>query len=184
MTAGEVDSAAGEVLDFWFGLPKEKRFAKDPALDREIATRFGAVRRVVHDTAAQAWRDDPRTLLAAIVLLDQFSRNLFRDDPRAFASDGIARDLTDRAIAKGWDAAMTAEERVFLYMPLMHGEDPASQARSVAMFEKLGIAENLAFARDHAAVIDRFGRFLSRNAALGRETTAVEQAYLADGGGW
>jgi uncharacterized protein (DUF924 family) len=184
MERGEVDSAAKQVLDFWFAIPPEKRFDKDESLDREIEARFGALRQRVHDTAAADWRDDPRHLLAAVILLDQFSRNLFRDDARAFASDAIARRLTAEALAKGWDAQMSNEERVFLYMPMMHGEDAESQRRSVEVFTALGEEENLRFAIDHAEVFARFGRFPSRNAALGRETTAEEQAYLDAGGGW
>ena len=188
MAAGEVDSgvdsAASAVLDFWFAIPADKRFAKDEALDREIAARFGALRQRVHDTAAAEWRDDPRHLLAAVILLDQFSRNLFRGKAEAFASDPIAHRLTAEALAKGWDAEMTHEERVFLYLPMMHGEDAESQRRSVALYRALGEEENLRFAIDHAAVFARFGRFPSRNAALGRETTVEEQAYLDAGGGW
>ena len=184
MAAGEVDSGARDVLDFWFALPKDKRFDKDEALDREIAQRFGALRQRVHDTAAGDWRDDPQHLLAAVILLDQFSRNLFRGQAEAFASDPIARRLTAEALAKGWDTAMTDEGRVFLYLPMMHGEDAESQRRSVELYRALGEEENLRFAIDHAEVFARFGRFPSRNAALGRETTAEEQAYLDAGGGW
>lgn len=183
-TEGEVDSAAGEVLDFWFALSKEQRFAKDAALDREIGERFGALRDGVAATGAAGWRDDPRTLLAAIILLDQFSRNLFRGQAAAFAADPLARRLTAEALAKGWDAGLTNEERVFLYMPMMHGEDAESQRRSVELFTALGEEENRKFAVDHAEVFARFGRFPSRNAALGRETTAQERAYLDAGGGW
>ena len=180
----EVEAASAEVLDFWFAIPPDKRFERDEALDREIGERFGALRQRVHDSAAAGWRDDPRHLLAAVILLDQFSRNLFRDQAAAFASDPIARRLTAEALAKGWDAGMTHEERIFLYLPMMHGEDAESQRRSVELYRALGEEENLRFAIDHADVFARFGRFPSRNAALGRETTAEEQAYLDAGGGW
>ncbi len=96
----------------------------------------------------------------------------------------MARELTELAIARGWDVELAEAERVFLYMPLMHAEDAEGQAKSVAMFEALGIEENARFAHDHAEVITRFGRFPSRNTALGRETTAAEQLYLDAGGGW
>lgn len=119
-----------------------------------------------------------------MILLDQFSRNLFRGEEEAFATDPIARHLTAEALAKGWDAGMTHEERVFLYLPMMHGEDAESQRRSVELYRALGEEENLRFAIDHAQVFARFGRFPSRNAALGRETTSEEQAYLDAGGGW
>ena len=175
---------AAEVLDFWFGLPPEKRFAKDDALDREIAERFGILRDRVLATEAAGWRDDPDALLAAIVLLDQFSRNLHRCAAQAFAADPLARALVDQAIARGWERRYPPDRRVFLYMPLMHAEDPALQALSVEAYEALGLKENARFARDHRDVIARFGRFPGRNAALGRTSTAEEQAWLDEGGGW
>lgn len=184
MTAGEVDTWTREVLDFWFALSTEQQFAKDPAFDEQLRARFGALRDRVAATRAAGWSNDPRTLLAAVIVLDQFSRNMFRGQAEAFASDPLARYLTDLALERGWDAEMSPAERVFLYLPLMHAEDREGQEASVRLFEALGIEENAAFARDHAAVIERFGRFPSRNAALGRESTPEEQAYLAEGGGW
>ncbi|WP_341209085.1 DUF924 family protein [uncultured Sphingomonas sp.] len=184
MTRDEVDSAAREVHEFWFGLTTAQQFAKDDALDAAIRDRFGALHERVLASGAAEWRDDPGRLLAAVIVLDQFSRNLFRGQAAAFAADPLARELTELAIARGWDAEMTKEERVFLYMPLMHAEDAEGQAKSVAMFEALGIEENIKFARDHAEVFARFGRFPSRNAALGRATTEAERAYLEAGGGW
>ena len=184
MTRDEVDSAAREVHDFWFGLTTEQQFAKDDALDAAIRARFAALRERVLASGAAAWRDDPDTLLAAVIVLDQFSRNLFRGEGEAFRADPLARALTELAIARGWGAELAKEERVFLYMPLMHAEDAEGQAKSVAMFEALGIEENIRFARDHAEVIARFGRFPSRNAALGREMTEAERVYLEAGGGW
>jgi len=182
--AGEVHAA--DVLHFWFDeVPPEKRFARDEALDAEIADRFGALRDAVLASEAAGWRDGPDEILAAIILLDQFSRNLHRGDAQAFAADPLALSLTRAAIATGWDAALDPERRAFLYMPLMHAEDPAVQHESVARFTQLGDAENLAYAHDHAAVIDRFGRFPSRNAALGRVSTPEEQAYLSQpDAGW
>lgn len=124
-------------------------------------------------------------MLAAIILLDQFSRNLHRGKPDAFAADGLAVELTQQAIARGYDHGMPPARRVFLYMPLMHAEDAALQDLSVRTYEDLGIEENAAFARDHRAVFRQFGRFPGRNAALGRQTTPDEQAYLTEtGGGW
>ena len=184
MTGSEVDSATDAVIAFWFALTTEQQFAKDDALDAAIRERFADLRDHVLATGAAAWRDDPRHLLAAVIVLDQFSRNLFRGRAEAFAADPLARELTELAIARGWDARLSPEQRVFLYMPLMHAEDAAGQAKSVAMFEALGIENNLTFARDHAGVFARFGRFPSRNDALGRETTAEERAYLEAGGGW
>lgn len=180
----EVHDDAQEVLAFWFGeVPHEKWFARDDALDAAIADRFARIRDDVVDSGARAWRGDAETLLAAVVALDQFSRNLFRGGAEAFAADGLALELTREAIAKGWDRGLATDQRAFLYMPLMHAEDAGSQAESLAMFELLGVENNLKFARDHATVIGRFGRFPGRNGALGRETTAEETAFLSDGGG-
>ncbi|TPG43065.1 DUF924 domain-containing protein [Sphingomonas koreensis] len=164
---GEVHAAARAVLAFWFDeTPEDKWFARDEALDRAIAGRFGALRDAVLAVDAAGWRDDPDTLLAAVILLDQFSRNIHRDRAQAFAADGLALDLTHLAIARGWDALVPPERRAFLYMPLMHAEDREEQALSADCFARLGQPENLYFAKAHRAVIDRFGRFPSRNAAL------------------
>lgn len=184
---GEVHDRAAAVLAFWLGeVPAEQRFAKDEALDRKIAAEFGAMRDAVLAERAEGWRETPDSLLAAIILLDQFSRNIYRDRAEAFAADALALDLTREAIEKGWDERIEREEaRSFLYMPLMHAEDRTAQALSVTCFEQLGNAENLHFAREHAAVIARFGRFPSRNAALRRASTPEEEAYLSQpGAGW
>jgi uncharacterized protein (DUF924 family) len=181
----QVHAQAREVLDFWFALSKEAQFKRDDALDRTIADRFARLRDTVLATRAAGWRDEPETMLAAIILLDQFSRNLHRGKPEAFEADGLAVELTQEAMARGYDRDMPPARRVFLYMPLMHAEDGALQDLSVRTYEDLGIEENAAFARDHRAVFQRFGRFPGRNAALGRQTTAEEQAYLVEtGGGW
>lgn len=172
------------VLAFWFALTSKQQFAKDDALDREIAARFADLRAEVVETRAAAWRDDAQDVLAAIILVDQFSRNLFRGQAEAFAHDDLAVELTLMAIERGWDMALPPEQRVFLYMPLMHAENIDLQRLSVEKFTALGIEENITFARDHAAVIERFGRFPSRNAALGRGTLPAEQAWLNAGGGW
>ena len=181
----QVHDMASAVLDFWFGLPGEAQFAKDDSLDRTIAERFGAMRDGVLRARAEGWRDDPDALLAAIILLDQFSRNLHRGSAEAYAADGLALELTRTAIGQGWDERYPPDRRVFLYMPLMHAEDIAMQDLSVAKFESLGIAENIAFAHDHRDVIARYGRFPSRNADLARESTGAEETYLAQSdAGW
>ncbi|MGU3314712.1 DUF924 family protein [Sphingomonas sp. M6A6_1c] len=181
----QVHDMASAVLDFWFGLTSEAQFAKDDSLDRTIAERFGAMRDGVLRARAEGWRDDPDALLAAIILLDQFSRNLHRGSAEAYAADGLALELTRTAIGQGWDERYPPDRRVFLYMPLMHAEDIAMQDLSVAKFESLGIAENIAFAHNHRDVIARYGRFPSRNADLARESTGAEEAYLAQSdAGW
>jgi len=182
----EVHAAARDVLAFWFEeTPADKHFAKDADLDRAIAKRFGALRDRLLASGAAGWDGDPDTLLAAIVVLDQFSRNIYRGSGEAFAADGLALDLTHRALAKGWDEAIPPERRAFLYLPLMHAEDGEEQRLSVDCFTRLGLPENLDFAKAHRVVIDRFGRFPSRNAALGRASTEAEKAYLSQpGAGW
>ena len=185
-TATEVHARAEEVLGFWFeALMPEQWFAKSDALDREIADLFEALRVAVFESKAAGWRDDPRTLLAAVILLDQFSRNVHRGTAEAFAADPLAQELASLAVERGWDRAMTPEQRQFLYLPFEHAESRELQAVSLSCFEALGQEEALEYARQHAEVIARYGRFPSRNAALGRESTPEEKEYLAQpGAGW
>jgi uncharacterized protein (DUF924 family) len=119
--------------------------------------------------------------MAAIVVFDQFSRNMFRGSPEAFATDGIALKFAEDAVDRGLDRSLGTPQRQFLYMPFMHSENPAVQQRSVMLFRDIGIPDLIKYAEDHKAVIDRFGRFPNRNEALGRETTAAEQVYLDSG---
>ena len=185
MDERRVHADAQAVLDFWFGLSPEKHFAKDDALDREIAERFGALRDQVLATEAIGWRDDPDTLLAAILLLDQFSRNLHRGSAQAYAADPLALDLCLTAIDAGWEDHYPPERLAFVYMPLMHAESRAMQDLSVAKFTELGREQNLSFARDHREVIRLYGRYPSRNAALGRASTPAERDYLSQpDAGW
>lgn len=185
-TATEVHARAEEVLSFWFeALMPEQWFAKTDALDREIGDLFEALRVAVLESKAAGWRDDPRTLLAAVILLDQFSRNVHRGTAEAFAADPLAQELASLAVARGWDRAMTPEQRQFLYLPFEHAESRELQAVSLSCFEALGQEEALEYARQHAEVIARYGRFPSRNAALGRQSTPEEKEYLAQpGAGW
>lgn len=167
------------MLDYWFDeLKPQQQFAKDDAVDAEIARRFGHARNVVLASGAAGWRDKPDALLAAVILLDQFSRNIYRGSPQAFAADPLALALTLEAIGKGWDRDMAPERAAFLYMPLMHAENVEAQRMSLEKFTALGRPENLRFAMEHAVVIEQFGRYPSRNAALGRESTAAEREYL------
>ena len=117
-------------------------------------------------------------MLAAVIVLDQFSRNMFRGTPRSFAGDAIARRLSRTAISNGFDADMTEEERNFLYLPFQHSEDREDQALSLRLFESLGNEEWTHYAKAHKVIIDRFGRFPHRNATLNRTSTADEIALL------
>jgi uncharacterized protein (DUF924 family) len=171
---------AADVLHFWFEeVSPEKRFVHDPAIDQACDERFADLRGVVLGSAAAGWRDRPGQLLAAIILLDQFSRNLFRDDGRAYEADPLARSLTREALVRGWDAGLDAPSRQFLYMPLMHSEAMADQVCSLRLYTALGEADALAFARKHAAQIAQFGRFPQRNEALGRSSTTAEADFLS-----
>ena len=178
------------ILDFWFGQPGSAEygrshsewFRKIPAFDAEIRSRFGGA---VETALAGGFTDwtTPRALLARVLLLDQFTRNSFRDTPRAFAGDALALAIVTDAIARRDDQPLIPVERWFIYLPYAHAEDPAAQERSVALFTRLrketGLAEPLPWAERHAAVIRLFGRFPHRNAILGRQSTAEETAFLS-----
>lgn len=176
---GEVHADAQDVLDFWFGeLTPEQHFAKDDQLDATIRTRFAALHDFLMASGAAGWRDTPDCLLAAVIVLDQFSRNIHRGTGQAYAADTLALSLTLEAIGKHWDDDMPPERATFLYMPLMHAENPEAQRLCLRKFTALGRPENLRYAMEHAVVIEQFGRFPSRNAALGRQSTAEELEYL------
>jgi uncharacterized protein (DUF924 family) len=173
----------GEILHFWFGqLGPARWFKPDPALDEEIARRFGAVYDELRRGVADDWRISAQGILAAIIVLDQFSRNMFRGTPRAFATDSAALCLATMAIDTQLDRSLSTSERQFLYMPFQHAEDRAIQTRSVQLFETLGDADVLDYARRHRSVVERFGRFPHRNAILGRASTAEEIEFLKQPG--
>jgi uncharacterized protein (DUF924 family) len=186
-----MDPRADEILRFWFGpspaAARDEWFRKDPAFDAEIALRFGAL---VEEAAAgglPTWSAEPDSALARLLLLDQFTRNLFRDDPRAFGGDALALQAAADIVDRGWDRTMPAVRRWFVYLPFEHAEDPAAQARSLALFGQLAAEEPsmagaLDWARRHADVIARFGRFPHRNAVLGRPSTPEEVAFLRQPG--
>jgi uncharacterized protein (DUF924 family) len=173
----------GTILDFWFGeIRPAQWFKPDAALDAEITRRFGAVYEELSTGVAEAWRFGAREILAAVVVLDQFPRNMFRGTPKAFATDAAALVLAERSIERGADRLLTQIERQFLYMPFQHSEELAVQERSIALFEALGDASVLDFARRHHAIVKRFGRFPHRNAVLGRASTGEEIAFLKQPG--
>jgi uncharacterized protein (DUF924 family) len=173
-----------EVFRFWFDEMGEARwFAKSEHTDAQIRERFlGLHERLVADAGIDGAARRP--LLAAVIVLDQFSRNLFRDTPGAYAADPIARRLARGAIAQGFDDAMTAQERMFLYLPFQHSEDRADQALAVELFAQLGNEEWTRYALAHKAIIDRFGRFPHRNAILNRHSSADEVASLQQRQDW
>lgn len=168
----------GDVLRFWFDeLGQGDWFRKDEALDAQIRDRFLDLhaRLLAEDGAGP---QTPRGMLASVIVLDQFSRNLFRQDARAYAADPIARRIARSAIDRGFDAAMTVHERQFLYLPFEHSEDARDQQIAVDLIEPLRDPEMTRYALAHQAIIDRFGRFPHRNAILGRRSTAEEIEFL------
>jgi len=183
-----------DILGFWFAEgPDQFRqawFTKDAAFDAEIARRFATLVGPAREGALDAWAETPEGVLALLILLDQFPRNLFRGTPDAFASDAHALAVARRVvIQRRLDLALTPTQRVFLYLPFEHAESLEAQDLSVALFEGLrdwgphaAPGGTIAYAWAHRAVIARFGRFPHRNAVLGRESTAAERAYLAQPG--
>lgn len=170
------------MLGFWFGLSPEAWFEKSDALDRECATRFRDVHDMLTASAAEDQTASARQALAAVIVLDQFSRNMYRGTPRAFASDPLAKDIAARAISLGHEATLSKNERMFLYLPFEHSEDLKDQDRSVALFKQLDDDYYFSFAVAHCDIIARFGRFPHRNGILGRSSTPEEIAFLAEPG--
>ena len=172
-----------DILHFWFDEARpEQLFEKDVAFDAQIRARFGATHEAAVRGELAAWRDTPVGRLAEIIVLDQFSRNLFRDDARAFATDGMALVLAQEAIRAGADQGMPAIQRVFLYMPFMHSESRVIHVEAERLFGQPGLENNYAFELKHKAIIDRFGRFPHRNRVLGRDSTPEELAFLEQPG--
>ncbi len=168
-----------QVLSFWFERHgPEQWWAKDPAFDRAIRAEFGTL----HARAALgelfAWRGEPAGRLAEIIVLDQFSRNLYRNDARAFACDGMALALAQEAVRTGADRAIPPERRKFVYMPYEHSESRRVHEVAVGLFASLDDPESLKYELQHKAIVDRFGRYPHRNEALGRPSTAAEIAFL------
>ncbi|MCM5678078.1 DUF924 domain-containing protein [Schlegelella sp. S2-27] len=187
--------SADGVLDFWFGprdgtAPLQARdvwFRKDPAFDDEIRERFGAATEAALAGGLREWEARPEGALARILLLDQFTRNAFRDTPRAFAGDAQALATARAVVAASLDRQLVPMQRWFVYMPFEHAEDPAAQDESVRLFTELshaasGFESALDYALRHRDVIRRFGRFPHRNAILGRDSTASERDYLRQPG--
>ncbi len=174
-----------EVLDFWLGeIGPEGWYAGGEALDALIGMRFGDLWQALADGGLEHWIAGPAVALAYIVVADQFSRNMHRGDAKAFATDARARAAALVAIEEGWDMMAPEPERQFFYMPFEHSENPADQVKAVALLtERVSSDPTMALhARAHQLIIEQFGRFPFRNAALGRETTPAEQEFLENGG--
>lgn len=190
---------AAAIRDFWFGAPghpergrvRKAWFEKNEAFDGELRGLFLADYERAAAGACDALAGTPDGVLALMILLDQLPRNLFRGQGRAFATDARARDVAARAVASGLDARLSAVERIFVYLPFEHSEDVADQRRAVALFESLPVtpefteaerANTIDYARRHLVIIERFGRFPHRNAALGRASTPEEIEFLKQPG--
>ncbi|WFF41315.1 DUF924 domain-containing protein [Salinicola endophyticus] len=181
-TTGDI-AAPQAVCDFWFETLSAKQwFAKDAALDGEIAERFGATLAAAARCELWHWRDSPTGRVAEIVVLDQFSRNVHRDTPAAFAQDPLALALAQELIARGEDTALPLAQRIFAYMPFMHSESLAIHARAVTLFDTPGMEAQLDYEHRHREIIQRFGRYPHRNAILGRVSTPEEIAFLRQPG--
>jgi len=184
---------AEEVLEFWFGREdepgygefREAWFKKDPEFDRQIRDRFEALYEEAATGGLEGWKEDARSCLALVILLDQFPRNMFRGDPRSYATDRKAQETTEHAVERALDRELPPFQRAVLFMPFMHSEDLEHQRRSVELFRGLegsGEADSLDYAVRHMEIIERFGRFPHRNEVLGRQTTPEEAEFLTQPG--
>jgi len=175
--------SARDVIQFWFEeIEPRQRFKKDPEFDALIRERFGET----HEQAAQGllytWREHPLDCLAEIIVLDQFSRNMFRDTPQAFAYDTLALVLAQEAVRRKFDKELEDRQKGFLYMPFMHSESKEIHEIAVFLFDQPGLEDNFNFEIKHKSIIDRFGRYPHRNEILGRESTAEELEFLSQPG--
>ncbi len=172
--------AATDIIQFWFHeIEPRKRFAKDLDFDELIRTRFLDVHQRARLGLLYTWREHPLDALAEIIVLDQFSRNMFRDTPEAFAYDPLALVLAQEAIRRKLDNELDNSQRAFLYMPFMHSESLEIHEIAVFLFNQAGLEDNLHFELKHKEIIERFGRYPHRNAILGRESTAEELEFLS-----
>jgi uncharacterized protein (DUF924 family) len=180
----------GEILDFWFGREgeegygefREAWFTKDPEFDREVRDRFEGAYEEAAAGRLEHWKDEARSCLALIILLDQFTRNMFRGDPKTYATDDKALEAARHAVEHAYDRELTPYGRLFVYLPFEHSEDLEDQRFSVELFRglaaEMGSEDLLDYAVRHLEIIERFGRFPHRNEILGRATTPEEAEFL------
>lgn len=171
------------VLHFWFEeLTSSQWFASDPALDQTITERFSGLHARARQCELYKWRVHPQGRLAEILLLDQFSRNIFRNTPTAFSTDPLSLALAQEAVTAGADRELKVAERSFLYMPYMHSESPVIHETAMVLYDQSGLENNLEFEIRHKEIIDRFGRYPHRNEVLGRQSTDEELLFLKQPG--
>ncbi|MGJ8668034.1 MAG: DUF924 family protein [Oceanococcus sp.] len=176
-------TSTADILHFWFEeLSTQQWWVKDVELDKTIAERFGLVHAAAVACELFAWRASAQGRLAEIIVLDQFSRNIYRNHAKSFAQDALALALAQEAVAQGDDLKLSSQQRAFLYMPYMHSESEIIHRTAVALFSKPGMEGNLDFELRHKAIIDRFGRYPHRNSILGRESSVEEHAFLQQPG--
>ncbi len=167
------------VIDFWFNeIEPLKWWVKDATFDERIKNKFYTLHQQAIKAELSDWRQTAQGRLAEIIILDQFSRNMFRDSPQAFASDAMALVLSQEAISLGLDKQLNALERSFLYMPFMHSESRLIHQHAVELYKANGIESNYDFEIKHKEIIDRFGRYPHRNIILNRESTSEELVFL------
>jgi uncharacterized protein (DUF924 family) len=168
-----------DIIDFWFHPETQPNwFSKSPAFDQSLVSRFSGLHQQAIQGELWSWRESIQGRLAEIIVLDQFSRNMFRDTPRAFAQDAQALSLAQEALRSGEDERLETIQRSFLYLPFMHSESTVIHIQALALYEKLGSPHHLDYEIRHKDIIDRFGRYPHRNQILGRESTAEELMFL------
>lgn len=176
---------SNEILSFWFDeLTPKQHFVSDEKLDAKIKSQFSDVHACAINSELAPWRQTPEGRLAEIIILDQFSRNMFRNDARTWSQDPLALELARAAVAAGDDMKITRSRRAFMYMPFMHSESAQVHDEAVVLFENLGIEGSLKFEMLHKQVIDTYGRYPHRNEILGRESTSTELEYLRNNRGF
>jgi uncharacterized protein (DUF924 family) len=171
-----------DILAFWREAGSERWYTKDAAFDDDVRRQFLGLWQKAAAGELSSWETSDDGALALVIILDQFPRNMFRDDARTYSTDPQAFEVATRAVERGVDARIEPVLLEFLYMPFMHSEQLSDQQRCVELFRKAGNADNIGYAQDHAEIISRFGRFPHRNRILGRATTPEEQAFLDSGG--
>ncbi len=170
-----------QILHFWFeSISPSQWWEKDPLFDQLIQDKFGHIHHQATQQQLEPWRGSATGALAEIIILDQFSRNIFRDQPEAFMHDDLALTLAKSAIAKGWDQELPITQRKFLYMPFMHSESLEVHEQALQLFAQPGMEEALEYEKQHMAIIKRFGRYPHRNKILGRVSSDEEVAFLKE----
>ena len=174
--------APADILAFWRDAGPKRWYTPEAAFDEEVRRRFLDLWKQAAAGELSSWEESDDGLLALVIVLDQFPRNMFRGKAETYASDPLAREAARRAIEAGTDSRVDPALREFLYLPFMHSEQLEDQLRCIELSQQAGLAESAKWAAHHADIIRRFGRFPHRNRLLGRATTPEEQAFLADGG--